>query len=291
MTIITKFRNELESINLFYQVENVTGRVYRISMPYVCCYLIVGENKAVLLDAGWGYGDLKAVVESITDLPVTLVLSHGHPDHVGSASQFETAYLNARDFEMVEAQSQISLRRRLMLRSVPKGFKEEENLWQPARKVPYTPLTEETIFDLGGLTILPFNLPGHSAGSMVFILPEERIAIFGDAISHPTLMYFENSSSVKEHYEAMVTFSSNRSLFDRVLVNHQTYEINKVVLKNNIELAKAVIEGADEKVRLPSRLERAVERGPLYAARERKRWLPSDPKEMGNIYYRADRIL
>lgn len=85
------------------------------------------RKASVLLDTGWGYGDLKAVVASITDLPVTVVLSHGHPDHVGGASQFEQAYLNSRDDSMIASESEVGVRRRLMLNSVPKDFEEEEN--------------------------------------------------------------------------------------------------------------------------------------------------------------------
>lgn len=275
---------------MIYNVENVTENIYRITMPYVCCYLIVGKKKALLLDAGWGYGDLKEVVESITDLPVTLVLSHGHPDHVGSAVQFEEAYLNEKDFNMVKSQSQIELRRKLMLRYVPNDFEESRDLWQAPRTAPYIPLDERMIFDLGDLTVLPFDLPGHSAGSMVFIIPEERIAIFGDAVSHPTLIVFDNSSKIQPHYEAMVKLQKHSHLYDRVLVNHETFELDKIVLDNNIQLAKAILEGTDEKIPASERAQRLSSKGLLYAARKRKPWLPNDPKDIGNIYYREDKV-
>lgn len=125
---------------------------------------------------------------------------------------------------------------------------------------------------------------------MVFILPEERVAIFGDAISHPTLMYFDNSATVREHYEAMVAFRRNSPEYDRVLVNHATYELDKIVLDNNIGLAEAILKGRDEKVPIPKKLKKKMNKGPLYSARKRKRWLPSNPQEIGNIYYREDNI-
>lgn len=274
---------------MVFEVEKVTERIYRITMPYVCSYLIVGAEKAVLLDTGWGYGDIKEVAESITDLPILLILSHGHPDHLGSAVQFEKAYLNERDVEMSISQSQTDLRRRLMLQYVDKDFEENPDLWQGPRTKPYTPLTEEMTFDLGGLTILPFDLPGHSMGSMVFILPEERMAIFGDAISHPTLMVFENSSTMQEHYESMVALNKHSHLYDRVLVNHNTYELDKRVLDNNIQLAKAVIEGTDEKIPVSKRAQAMSKDATIYSARKRKPWLPKNPGDIGNIYYREDK--
>lgn len=275
---------------MVFKVENVTERIYRISMPYVCCYLIIGKNKAVLIDTGWGYGDIKEVVESITVLPVTLILSHGHPDHMGGAIQFEEAYLNENDLDMIESQSQIELRRNLMLRYVPDHYIENPDLWQAPRTEAYLPLDEKMTFNLEDLTILPFNLPGHSLGSMVFIIPEERIAIFGDAVSHPTLMIFDNSSNMQLHYEAMVKLSRHSHLYDRVLVNHETYELSKVVLDNNIHLAKNVLQGTDEKILASKRTQRLSKNGKIYTARKRKSWLPTNPKDIGNIYYREDKV-
>lgn len=278
-------------MGMFFQVESVTEQIYRIKMPYVCCYLIVGEKKAVLLDTGWGYGDLKAVVESLTDLPVTVILSHGHVDHNGASSQFEEVFLNEKDFAMNALHNQIAYRKAVMLTHVPADFQEDTTQWQPARTAPYTQLTSEMSFDLGGLTILPFDLPGHSPGSMVFILPEIRIAIFDDALSHPTVMFLEDSTKIQVHYNAMLAFSPYSDLYDRVLVNHETYELDKMVLENNLKLAKAILEGTDAQI--PTSKNHRMLSGNetiYYAARKKQHWLPEDPREMGNIYYTKDKL-
>lgn len=273
-----------------FQVEKVSQRIYRISMPYVCCYLVVGEKRAALIDCGWGYGDLEEVVRSLTDLPVVLLLSHAHPDHIGGAAQFETAYLHEADWEMAESQSQIDLRRSLMLRSVPEDFREDADLWQPPRTRDYLALEEEMTFDLGGMTLRPVHLPGHTRGSMVFIIPEERTAIFGDANSHPTLIIFDSSSTIREHYEALLHLKDSSSLYDRVLVNHESGELDKIVLDNNLQLARTILEGRDEKRPASKRAQMLSPDGRVYLARKQKRWLPEDPEEIGNIYYREDKV-
>lgn len=276
---------------MLFEVENVTERIYRISMPYVCTYLIVGETKAILLDTGWGYGDLRQVVESITDLPITLVLSHAHPDHIGGASQFDEAYLNEADFHMIQSQTNIERRKKLMMQYVPSNFEADSSLWLEPKMDGYIPLDENIVFHLGDLTMLPFTVPGHSPGSMIFIIPEERIAIFGDAISHPTLVIFDNSSSIQDHHEGMVQLKEYSHLYDRVLVNHESYELDKIVLDNNIELAKIILEGTDKKIPPSPRTQKMSSNGlKIYAARERLPWLPNNPKDIGNIYYREDKV-
>lgn len=275
---------------MLFEVEKVTERIYRIIMPYVCVYLIIGNDRAILIDAGFGYGDLKAVVESITDLPVTLLLSHAHTDHIGGANQFDEVYLSERDFELIESQTATVLRRRLMLRFTPASFKDNQELWQAPRLEPYIPYEKDMTFDLGDLTILPYEMPGHTVGCMVFIIPEERIAIFGDALSHPTLMFFDHSSTVQEHYDAMVEFSQYSHLYDRVLVNHMTFELPEVVLDNNIEAAKAILDGTDEKLPASRRIQNLSSNGTVYTAKKRNPWLPMDLNKIGNIYYSKDKV-
>ena len=43
-------------------------------------YLVCGDERCLLVDTGWGVGDLPGLVASLTPLPVTVVNTHGHPD-------------------------------------------------------------------------------------------------------------------------------------------------------------------------------------------------------------------
>ena len=55
--------------------------------------MIVGKEKAMLIDTGHGYGNLKQVVKSITDKPLYIVNTHGHLDHTSGNAQFEEKYI------------------------------------------------------------------------------------------------------------------------------------------------------------------------------------------------------
>ena len=81
--------------------KKLTPSTTQISILHnVNCFLVEGKEKAVLLDCGIGYGDLKSYVENLTDKPITVILTHGHVDHIGSAAPFETVYLHERDWEL-----------------------------------------------------------------------------------------------------------------------------------------------------------------------------------------------
>ena len=51
--------------------------------------LIVGPEKAVLIDTGCGIGNLRKVVAEVTDKPVMVINTHTHLDHLGSNRQFD----------------------------------------------------------------------------------------------------------------------------------------------------------------------------------------------------------
>ncbi len=62
-------------------------------------FLLVGTERALLLDTGVGIGDLRGLVEQITDKPYDVAVSHGHMDHVGGAAWFDRIWLNEKDWD------------------------------------------------------------------------------------------------------------------------------------------------------------------------------------------------
>ena len=80
----------------WFEVYKPAAGVFAIYEPHqaeeVISYLIVGEKRALLFDTGMGISDIKKVVEELTKLPVVVVNSHSHDDHVGGNWQFDTIY-------------------------------------------------------------------------------------------------------------------------------------------------------------------------------------------------------
>ena len=68
-------------IHLYFDDGNSGGSVWM--------HLICGECGGLLLDTGYGIGNLKSVIEQLTDKPVSVFNTHWHGDHTGGNSQFE----------------------------------------------------------------------------------------------------------------------------------------------------------------------------------------------------------
>ena len=138
-------------------------RVYNESF-----YIIEGENRALLIDCGTSLEDLNKAVAQITDKPVTLIATHVHGDHTGSAvNYYREIYINAAD--MVNAQTQLSDYR---------------------GRINY--LTDGQIIDLGGRQIEVMFTPGHTPGSTTFFDKAAGYGFSGDAFGSTNLLLSTN---------------------------------------------------------------------------------------------------
>lgn len=256
--------------------ERVSEHLTRIITPCgVCMYLAEGTQRAALMDTGFGFGDLRGFVESLTDKPYVVLLSHGHMDHAGGAGQFETVYLNKRDWEL-EQWHATRERRVWDVRHGPGGMPEgvTDDDFLPSRTEPYLPMGEEDLFVLGGVTIRPVAVPGHTMGSLVFLIPEDRVAIFGDACGENTLLLFAESAPIAAYREGLLHLREFEGQYDTVLRNHGNFRSPKQILADNIELCGDILNGTDAAI--PEK----------FFAQEGRLGRPKDhPGKAGNILY------
>ncbi len=228
----------------FFESKKVSEHLLRITMPCgVCAYLVKGSERAALLDTGFGIGDLRGYVESLIQTPYTVLLSHGHLDHAGGAGQFPEVYLNEKDWELEKWHC--TLEKRLYdVNNGPDGSStgiSADNLI-PSRVEPYLPLQEGDIFELGGITIWPVAVPGHTAGMMVFILPEDRVVILGDACGEHTLLKKE---ALPEYQGALTHLLTLAESYDIAFRNHGIFWSDRQIVADNLELTAEIIAGRD----------------------------------------------
>src|SRR5215467_4777365 len=86
---------KLERISIhdpWFEVYRIRPGVFAIYEPHqyeeVISYLILGDKKAVLFDTGMGISDIQKTARSLTSLPVAVINSHTHNDHVGDNWRF-----------------------------------------------------------------------------------------------------------------------------------------------------------------------------------------------------------
>ncbi len=95
---------EIETSHPWFKVYAVGENVYAIAEPYnfqeVISYLILGSESALLFDSGMGLDSISAVVKELTILPVTVINSHTHYDHVGGNHEFDRVLAMQTDYTL-----------------------------------------------------------------------------------------------------------------------------------------------------------------------------------------------
>ena len=163
-----------------------------------CCTLVLGDTHALLFDTMRGIGDLKAQVSSLTDLPLIVVNSHGHFDHMGGNVQFEKVYMDPKDF-------QIPVKTLDILAEIERNVHQELCLARESMCKSHQLLALEpgTVFDLGGVSAKVLALPGHTAGSIGLYLPELRLVLAGDAVSPTMCLFYPDSVGLKTYQQTL----------------------------------------------------------------------------------------
>ena len=154
------------------------------------CYLITGSEKALLVDTANGYEDLHAIVRTLTELPVIVVNTHGHGDHVFGNLYFDEAWLHPADNALYDMFF---------------GYAREDLEKRGLKPCPVKPLQIGQIFDLGGVQLEVVDLKGHTTGSIGLLDKAARILYTGDGLNTHLWMQLDHSLPISTMLETFRT--------------------------------------------------------------------------------------
>ena len=190
----------------------------------VTMYLLAGSSRALLIDTGCGFCDLNAVVRKMTDLPYSVVLTHGHLDHAGGMVQFPEIFLNRRDLLMAESITSSELSDYANTLGEMGSFDaydfSADALHRRERKPVFHFIEEGWRIDLGGRVIEAYAVPGHTPGSMAFLDRKNRILFSGDCCNTNLLA---DHASVTTIYRSIMKVVGLMPAFDRNFNGHTGY--------------------------------------------------------------------
>lgn len=187
-------------------------------------FVVVGEEKALVIDTGTGIGDLKGLIEEkITKKPYIVAASHNHGDHIGGAGWFSPIYIHPADKNMAHSDAFPTLEFR---KNYARIITERENKCyaydpeldiRPWPRTPeFIPMEDGHVFDLGGRRVTAYHCPGHTPGEMVFLDDKTRTLLCGDAFNCNWLLNRSIASTPKESARiALAAMERIASLGDR----------------------------------------------------------------------------
>jgi glyoxylase-like metal-dependent hydrolase (beta-lactamase superfamily II) len=176
-------------MNDWFGVQEVANRVWAIQEPLheeeVISYLLEGDAEALLVDTGMGIGDIREVTGSLTRMPILVVNTHSHYDHVGGNVLFDRVAIHADEADRllkgVEPGGLSDLVDPSAFRRPPPPSFDPSTYGIPPR-VPARQLQDGDVIDLGGRAFEIIHTPGHSPGSICLWEKEARLLFTGDTV-------------------------------------------------------------------------------------------------------------
>ncbi len=246
------------------------------------CFMIEGEEKALLVDGLSGVGSLKAFVRELTDLPVELVLTHGHPDHLGAAFEYGKCWIHPDDIPSFYESGDAERRYAFVSGGEP-GFALRKEDVLPCVPVCTLPAEDGHVFDLGGRQLEVVLVPGHTWGHIVLLDRTARAVYSGDAVNANTLMVL-GGTSIEQYRESLQHLWSFEKAYDVLWGGHGGVSVPKRIVSEAIELCGEIMARTDQKV--PGSF---MGWNGLYA-REKDEFFRRLDGGIANIAYSTDRI-
>jgi glyoxylase-like metal-dependent hydrolase (beta-lactamase superfamily II) len=212
----------------WFEVYRLMDGIYAIYEPgqfeEVISFLIEGDDNALLFDTGLGIGDIRSVVQQLTDRDIIVMNSHTHYDHIGGNYQFETIYGMDTPFTRSRAQGSPHeavaefLTEGWVWKELPVGFVAAEYRSHPfmiSRIV-----GEGDTIDVGGRILEILVTPGHAPDSICLLDRENRLLFTGDTFYLAPLYTHLEGSDFDDYARTAARLAGLAPSIDSALTSH-----------------------------------------------------------------------
>lgn len=197
----------------YFRSWKLADGVWRILSSGDYSYLVEGDDEALAIDSGYGAGNIREYMQTLTDKPVRCIANtHDHFDHTANNSYFETAYMSAETKPLA---------------TIP--FPSFAGIDFP-RDYPITVLQDGDYIPLKGRELQAFLIPDHAVGSMAYLDRKGRILFSGDEFMGSKkriargltswIHSLEKLAAVRDQFDVMYggAFTMDASVVDRMLI-------------------------------------------------------------------------
>lgn len=231
-----------------YQIRRIDEHTWQLLDPFrTYLYVLEGTENAILLDAGNGFSGLRETVESLTDKPVSVVLTHGHFDHTGCAGEFGNCYMHKNDMDVLKSGFDQSIRPSKMeyfsrIFEVPLTEEERSylNRVKAPEKVEY--IKDGDILDLGERELEVIESPAHTAGSICLLDRKNKYLFSGDTVcNREILVYFDHSTSVEDVKLQNEKLLNRREEFREIWPGHHECPLDASIMEDYRDAAGIIL--------------------------------------------------
>lgn len=196
------------------KVRRLAESFYALEDARVRQFLVLGEERALLFDTGFGDTEVLAAARTLTDLPIDLVLTHGDPDHVGGLGDFTSCRLHPGDWHKITA------------------------------PVSLTPLAEGEVLRCGRFAFEVIAIPGHTPGSVAFYDRVQKILLPGDSVQQGGPIYmFGPDRDLPRYIQSLEKLAAQIPADVAVFPCHSACPIDASFIARDLADARALRDG------------------------------------------------
>lgn len=184
------------------QIIQMNENTYRFEDGFVRFFLLIGDNKAVLIDSGASCNNALELAKTITDKDIFLLNTHGDIDHLSGTASFSEIYMHASDYNNCDVKS----------------------------KFPSTSLVEindNDIIDLGNRPLKIIYIPGHTRGSVAILDISHRTLFAGDSVQKGHIYMFGAHRDIDSYEASLDKIIAIENEFDNIIASHDEYQLSK----------------------------------------------------------------
>jgi len=177
------------------QIDNTTFAISEYGhWEQVHSYLLIGEEKAALIDTGLGIDNIKRITDQLTNLPIIVLTTHVHWDHIGSHGEFKNIYVHKDEEDwLVNGIKKLSIEqiRKDVSRDItiptPETF--NPDTYKPFQGNPTGLLNDGDEIEIGNRKLTIYHTPGHSPGHISILDNSKGYLFTGDLLYDGTPVY------------------------------------------------------------------------------------------------------
>ena len=234
----------------WFEVFEVAPSVFALYEPHqaeeTIGYLIVGHKQAVLFDTGMGISDIGKVTAELTRLPIVVLNSHTHNDHVGGNWQFNTIYAMDTDFTRAnargsreDAQSEVAPDQ--ICGELPRGFDRKTYATRPWKITAYR--HDGDRIDLGGRSLEIIATPGHTPDAISLLDGDHGLLFTGDTYYPGTIWLYRPETDLAAYSASIRRLAALAPRIKMVLGAHNVPVVPPSVLPRLVTAFEAVRSG------------------------------------------------
>ncbi len=206
--------------------------------------LIVGDNQALLLDTGYGIDHLIETINQITNLPLTVVNSHGHLDHILGNRYFNEVHLHPADLKIYKEHTKIDRKRSITnLRTTrpelfPEDFSIETYIKETNAKI--LPIDDGDTFSLGGVNLKVIHIPGHTPGGIALLDDRDQLLLTGDMVSPHVWIFLRESTDINTYINSLEKLQKLSNQYQGIIASHVPSILPNNMVQRLIHCAKNI---------------------------------------------------